>query len=78
GGGSGAERVWRGSSAPGLWRSADGTEWELVELPEELFRGDDYEGVNDVAVVEGELVLVGYVDDDAAVWTAPLPADWSD
>ncbi|HEV2071219.1 MAG TPA: hypothetical protein VGR26_15625 [Acidimicrobiales bacterium] len=67
-----------GWSAPGLWRSADGSEWELVELPEELFRGNDYEWVNDVAVVDGELVLVGVVDDDAAVWTAPLPADWSD
>lgn len=67
-----------GWTSPGLWRSHDGTEWELVELPEELFRGDDYEAVNDVAVVDGELVLVGVVDDDAAVWTAPLPADWSD
>jgi hypothetical protein len=48
-------------------------EWELVELPEELFRGDAYEGVADLAVVGRELVLVGWVDEDAAVWTAPLP-----
>ncbi len=62
-----------GWASPGLWRSANGTEWELVELPEELFRGDAYESVDDVAVVDGELVLVGSVDDDAAVWRAPLP-----
>jgi hypothetical protein len=61
--------------SPGLWRSVGGGEWELIELPEDLFRGDSYESVANVAVVDGELVLVGQVDGDAAVWTAPLPAE---
>ncbi len=39
----------------------------------EPFEGDEAESIQDVAVVDGELLLVGWVDADAAVWRAPLP-----
>lgn len=64
-----------GRTRPGLWWSAGGSEWELVELPAEVFQGDLSESIEDLAVIDGELLLVGWVDADAAVWRAALPAD---
>ncbi|MBA3955574.1 MAG: hypothetical protein H0X58_02800 [Acidimicrobiia bacterium] len=55
------------------WSSLAGGAWQLVELPAEPVEGDEAESIQDVAVVDGELLLLGWVDADAAVWRAPLP-----
>ena len=62
-----------GRTHQALWWSREGGQWELLALPGDLFEGAESESVQDVAVVDGEVVLVGWVDADAAVWRAPLP-----
>lgn len=67
----------RGPDGLRVWRSGNGRTWTSLEQSPELVRA----AVNDVAVVDGTMVGVGYVDDPegefgSAVWRSTDGVDW--
>jgi hypothetical protein len=67
---------------PAVWASTDGTAWARAPLPDALAAADADEGgpagsLRALLVTSNQVLALGDVDGDAAVWTSPNGVTWT-